>query len=297
MLNFKPISLESLDEIKEYLPCKSNRTCDSTVGTLFMWREFYKSEYTIYNETLFMKVKILDEKTSFTLPIGKRPLEEGLQTLVEYTDQMNIPLIFCAIPEEAVEPIKNFFQNNVEFQFDRDMSDYLYLSEDLSQLKGRRYSGQRNHMNKFRKMYPDYQYIRMNKDNIGRVMEFYDGFSKNMVKAMETAIEENKRTEEILPLIGDIGLFGGFIEVDGEIIALSVGEIINDTLYVHIEKALKEYPGSYQMIMNEFAKDSVNETVLYINREDDAGDLGLRTSKLSYHPHQLLDKYYIKVIK
>lgn len=297
MLNFKPISLESLEEIKEYLPYKNNRTCDSTIGTLFMWREFYKSEYTIYNETLFMKVRISNGKTAFILPTGKKPLEEGLQTLVEYTNQMNMPLIFCAIPEEALEPIKNFFQDKVEFQFDRDMSDYLYLSEDLSQLKGRRYSGQRNHMNKFKKIYPNYQYTRMNKDNIDRVIDFYDGFSNNMVKAMETAIEESKRTSEILPLIWDIGLFGGFVEIDGEIIAISVGEIINDTLYVHIEKALKEYPGSYQMIMNEFAKDSVNESVHYINREDDAGDLGLRTSKLSYHPHKLLDKYYIKVNK
>lgn len=297
MLNFKPISLDSLEEIKEYLPYKNNRTCDSTIGTLFMWREFYKSEYAIYNETLFMKVRISNGNTSFILPTGKRPLEEGLQTLVEYTNQMNMPLIFCAIPEEALEIIKNFFQNKVEFQFDRDMSDYLYLSEDLSQLKGRRYSGQRNHMNKFKKTYPNYQYTRMSKGNINRVIDFYDGFSSNMVKAMEMAIEENKRAGEILPLIGDIGLFGGFIEIEGEIIAISVGEIINDTLYVHIEKALKEYPGSYQMIMNEFAKDSINESVLYINREDDAGDLGLRTSKLSYHPHKLLDKYYIKVNK
>jgi hypothetical protein len=44
------------------------------------------------------------------------------------------------------------------------------------------------------------------------------------------------------------------------------------------------------MIMNEFSKESVNESVLYINREDYAGDLGLRTSKMSYYPHQLLNK-------
>lgn len=33
--------------------------------------------------------------------------------------------------------------------------DYIYAAEDLRDFAGRRYSGQRNHINKFRKLYPD----------------------------------------------------------------------------------------------------------------------------------------------
>lgn len=84
---------------------------------------------------------------------------------------------------------------------------------------------------------------------------------------------------------------GGFIEVDGAIVAMAVGEIFNDTLCVHIEKADREYAGSYPMIVKEFASHNVTEDIRYINREDDVGDEGLRTSKLSYHPIRLLDKY------
>ena len=38
-----------------------------------------------------------------------------------------------------------------------------------------------------------------------------------------------------------------------------------------------------------------NENLRYVNREDDSDDLGLRTSKMQYHPCFLVDKYLVKV--
>lgn len=295
MLNFKPISFDNINEIKDFLNYKSFRTCDYTVGALFMWREYYKSKYAIYKNHIYFQVDLTEGDSYYTLPISKDSINDALSILVDYTQNNNVPLKFCAIPEEGVSTLKDFFDGKLDIIGDRDVSDYLYLASDLSELKGRRFSGQRNHINKFHKLYPNYQYVKMNEDNKERVLEFYDNFLKNMTKTAATAIEEGMRTKEILESLDKLPLFGGFIEVEGNIVALSVGEIVNDTLYVHIEKALKDIHGSYQMIVNEFAKHSVSEGVIYINREDDAGDLGLRTSKLSYHPCQLLDKYKVKV--
>lgn len=297
MLNFKPITIDSINEIEEFLRFKSFRTCDYTVGALFMWREFYKSRYAIYEDHLFFQVDFKEGESFYTLPISKNSINDALSILVEYTNSNNRSLKFCAIPEEELPILEAYFDGKLDTVGDRDVSDYLYIASDLSELKGRRFSGQRNHINKFHKLYPNYQYIQINDENKERVLEFYDNFAKNMTKTAATAIEESIRTKEILELLEKLPLFGGFIEVDGNIIALSIGEVINDTLYVHIEKALKDFHGAYQMIVNEFAKHNVTEDIKYINREDDAGDLGLRTSKLSYHPCQLLNKYMVNVEK
>ncbi|MDO5462921.1 MAG: GNAT family N-acetyltransferase, partial [bacterium] len=49
----------------------------------------------------------------------------------------------------------------------------------------------------------------------------------------------------------------------------------------------------YPSIAQAFAKQIMPLGVKYINREDDAGDCGLRKSKLQYNPMQILDKYTI----
>jgi hypothetical protein len=83
--------------------------------------------------------------------------------------------------------------------------------------------------------------------------------------------------------------------VDGKIVGMSIGECLNDTLFIHIEKCLREYEGSYPMLVRSFAREYVTDNIKYINREEDDGDIGLRTSKQSYHPVALLKKYTVRI--
>jgi hypothetical protein len=85
----------------------------------------------------------------------------------------------------------------------------------------------------------------------------------------------------------------GYIDVGGTIVALAIGEVVSDTLYVHVEKARVDYAGAYQAIVSLFAKNALEEGTLYINREDDSGEERLRYSKMSYRPIRLIDKYWV----
>jgi hypothetical protein len=295
MLSFEPITAENIMNTAEYFKYKISRTSDYTVGAMYMWRDFYNTSFTVYDDMILYKVKFLN-RTSFTYPAGGGSLPRAMEALKEYCQSQQIPLWFCTVPEEALPSLVNDFKGTIPSTPSRDWADYLYLAQDLAEMAGRRYSGQRNHINKFKKLYPDYRYQRITPENHSRVIDFLIDYEKNHGKEASLAQEELSRTLELIPYLDQFKLPGGFIEVDGTIIAISVGEVVKDTLYCHIEKANREYPGSYQMIVKEFASD-MRQTygIEYINREEDVGDEGLRTSKLSYHPVQLLDKYCVLI--
>lgn len=60
-------------------------------------------------------------------------------------------------------------------------------------------------------------------------------------------------------------------------------ELCKDTFVVHIEKAFADVQGAYPMINQQFVEHECMDYT-YVNREDDAGEEGLRKAKLSYRP-------------
>lgn len=294
MLSFEPINKDSILKTAEFFKYKISRTSDYTIGSMYMWRDFYDTGFTIYDDMILYQVKFLN-RTSFTYPVGTGSVTKVIEALKEYCNYKNLPLWFCTVPEEVISILVDQFHGVIPGTPSRDWADYLYRAEDLSKMAGRKFSGQRNHINKFIKAYPDYSYQEITPDNLDRVMDFLYNFQKMYGKTSSLAQEEFRRALELMPFLDIFHLTGGFIEVNNQIIAMAVGEIVNDTLYVHIEKANRDYPGSYQMIVKEYTSHIISKDVLYVNREEDVGDEGLRTSKLSYHPVQLLDKYCVQI--
>ncbi len=135
--------------------------------------------------------------------------------------------------------------------------------------------------------------MEIDETNRNEVRDFFLDFSKKYAKDYGTFKEERSKILEVFDNFDTYGLLGGALKVENDIVGFSLGEIVGDTLFVHIEKADRNFTGSYQMLVNQFAKAYAGESVAYINREEDDGDEGLRTSKLSYHPVRLLEKYTV----
>lgn len=292
MINFKKLTMDDIEIIRPYFKYTRSNNCDNTIGGSVMWADFFNTRYAIIDRTLLFTVNFLEYGESFTVPIGES-VNHALCLICQHCSELNIPLQFVAATERDLACVEKKFE--VEKKILPEWSDYIYEAQDLINLSGRKYHGQKNHINYFKKAFPNYSYEEISEQNIKEVKDFVIEFSKTESKESIIFEEELKKVLEVLDNNDKYKFFGLLLRVDGEICAFSMGEKVNNTLFSHIEKADKTKRGAYPMIMNEFAK-RFGSDIKYINREENAGDKGLESSKLQYHPCTILNKHYIKVI-
>lgn len=293
MLDFHPLQLEDLPKLRQFFGYSGSRICDTTPGTVFIWRDLYKTEWAVYDGSLYFKVDYPGLGATFTLPLGGGRSEHYKQ-IAAYCCRRNMPIAFYPVPKDELERLQEYFPNSAAIA-ERNNFDYLYRAEDLKYFRGKKLSGQRNHVNKFLKTYGNWLFRPIERGDIPEVKAFLDRYASRWDKAAATFHEDIAKTHEVLDNYQAYDLLGGMLLVDGQIVGFSLGEIIGDTLFTHIEKADRDYEGCYQMLVAQYAQHFAHEGISFINREDDTGDPGLRTSKLSYHPVALLEKYTVTV--
>lgn len=296
---FQPLSASIVKTLLPFYHAQSSRLSDFTAGAAFMWRKYLKTAYCIHADMLICRIT-LKAGDFYTLPIGSGDVQTALTFLENYCREEHLPLQFAGIPQEAVPLLLDRYGTHAQAFAVRDAADYLYDFETFVQFPGRKLSGKRNHLRRFWAQTPTAVFRPLAETDIPQAVAFVRAFGQQRAQAetmtaMET--EEIVRCCELLENMQTLGIFAGALYQEDTIIAITAGEIVGDMLCVHIEKADTHYEGVYQAISNAFAAYMQRPTLAYINREDDAGDEGLRRSKLSYRPCALLEKYVITVTK
>lgn len=288
MLLFKKMELDDIETVRPFFKYAKNRLCDYSVGGTVMWRNTFNIHFTIYKDTLIMRQSYINDEIFFVPPIGENP-EEALEQVRIWCATKDIPVRLCVLSETDLAWLPN--PDLWKIRETEHWGDYLYPAEQLATLKGRSLAGQRNHINFFVKTWPDYRTEKIDEGNIGGVRNLLDKYRREISKDSQLFVDEILGDEEVIENFDSYGFLGLCLIADGKVVAYAMGEVVGDTLHVHIEKADRSYRGAYQMIVREFARTYAVDGVKYINREDDSGDDGLRQSKLSYHPSEILRKY------
>ena len=250
-------------------------------------------EYTVCEDMLIFRTT--EDGSSYSFPIGDASPEKALLALEAHCKENEEPLKLHCVYRENEAWLEEHMPGKFEIEFDRDSADYIYECEKLIGLKGKKFHGKKNHVNKFIKTY-DWAYEKITDDNIDDCLAMLYKWKEincepgNIEKHAEACVSENALREREF-----LGLKGGLIRADGEVVAFAVGEQINeDTLVVHIEKAFSEVPGAYAIINQQFLVHEA-DGLKYVNREDDVGEPGLRKAKLSYHPEFLVEKGFARL--
>jgi len=272
------------------------RTCDYTLGAVFQWRAYFHSTFAVVDGMLVMLATYPEEKvTCFVFPVGNGSLESALDTIEAHARETGMPLTYCAVPEEGLAVLTERYGDRAVVSTHRNWADYLYNTDDLIRFPGKRYHTQRNHLNRFLKDNPSARFVPITAETLPAALAFFDEYEQYAPIDKIIEAEEMLRARELLADALKLEQKAGYIDVGGTIVALAIGEVVKDTLYVHVEKARVDYAGSYQAIVSMFAQYAAKEDTLYINREDDSGEERLRYSKMSYRPIRLIDKYWVTV--
>ena len=287
-MSFKKVKLEDKSVIDSYLKKVKYRNCDLTFANIFLWSKYYETEFTIIDDMLVFKT---DKKNpTFFYPIGNKNCKDVLDKVMDYCNDKNIDFKLNIFDVSNFEEIEKMYPNKFNVSYDRDNFDYVYKSEDLINLSGKKYHGKKNHINKFKKN-DDWQYEAITKDNIEECyLMANEWYAQNYDIEDKSKIAEIKVTKKSLMLFDELGLEGGLIRLNKKIVAFTIGEAIcDDTFVVHIEKAFSDVQGAYPMINQQFILHSA-KNYTYINREEDMGIEGLRKAKLSYNPVMFVEK-------
>ena len=294
-LEFKEPCLADYDKITEFIApfAEESMSCEITPMTLLIWKNYYHQKIAFYDDMLF--VSLGKNSEIFLLPFAK-DMKKAVNILKELTKSQNRPLVFLGAEGVRLDTFNSIFSEEFSQNESREDFEYLYLTEKLKNLSGKKFHSKRNHISAFSKSY-NWSYESMTTDILPEVFEMADKWTEEMKKITDDtkSIEvENKALKEYLPFMKELNLRGGCIRVDGKIIAFTFGSPINNKVFdIHVEKALPEFRTAYTLINREFILNELLDFE-YVNREDDMGLEGLRKAKLSYHPDILLKKYVIK---
>lgn len=177
----------------------------------------------------------------------------------------------------------------------RDSHDYLYLREELATLPGSRFHKKKNRINYFASRH-DYSVALFSPEHRSGCLELLDTMNRNARTDSSSLRAEMEATAEALLNIELLELEGVVVTVNNRVVAFALGERLNrETAVCHFEKADPFTEGLYQLVNREFARLLFQEC-RYLNREQDLGEAGLRSAKLSYHPVELVKKYMIKAV-
>ncbi len=284
-MNFRPIEAKDKEIYEAHYRAASRMASDASFTTPFVWSKSFGTSIFYENDVLCLMGVNPKGTPYFMMPVGAGDKVSFLQKLAAYAKEAAIPFSIHWILEAELPLIGEAFGETYPIVSSRNSAEYIYHTESLLTLSGKKLHAKRNHVNGFKAAYT-YETASITEDNLAQAEAF--------VLARCNSEEEYVAMQKLFANYFFLGLSGMLLYADGTLAAVTAGEkITEDTALIHLEKADTSFKGAYPAVNQLFISQYFADTT-FINREEDMGIEGLRRAKLSYAPAFLLEKFTLK---
>lgn len=299
ILSFKCLTLEDKEIIEKYIDKSKLDSYEYLFSSLYMWRKLNNIKYAVLDDVLIIEKNEEGKGTFYAQFFGYKKdnltsiIDELIKRNLEFTDR---DYLFGDVGDEFVDDLKKYTDFSIDLVEDIDDSEYIYNTQDLIELKGKKYHSKKNHVNSFLKTY-SYDIKTINNENVkSNCMDLLHKWHEEVAVTVDK--EMLMEIDAIKDLFRELHFFdlnSIAIYVDGDLAGFAVGEKVNDRMaLIHVERGEIAYKGIYAFLNKQFLVESFQDTE-FVNRQEDTGNEGLRKAKKSYHPEKMIKKYLVKL--
>jgi len=148
---FRDLTLEDKPLFDQLFSLSPPVISEFTFTNLFIWRNCYQTKISLLQKFLCL-LSVRGEASFFFPPLGEGEVVECYQGLLHYLKGKKLNPKLARVPEAVVEKI-DWKPSGMKVELDRSQCDYVYLTQDLIELKGRKYHRKRNHIKQFQEKY------------------------------------------------------------------------------------------------------------------------------------------------
>jgi hypothetical protein len=289
---FTPLDISHRKDIESMLALVPPAVSEMNFAEIYAWHEIRDMKLTAHNGNIIISVNKAGNKFIYP-PFGINEPNKSLVAILEWMAKDDPEAHAYGFDRARADEAEA--TGRLTAEEDRDNADYIYSSEDLIKLAGRKFDGKRNHLKNFYRNF-EAEFSKITPDMIPDIKEFQEHWCRaRMCEDDLSLVNESKAVMEVLNNFAALPVFGAVLKIKGAIQAFTISSELNgETAVVLFEKARHEFRGIYQAINQQFCENMLSG-YKWINREQDAGDEGLRKAKLSYNPVKMEAKYVVRL--
>lgn len=229
----------------------------------------------------------------YGFPVGDGDVETALRAILDDAESRGrAPKIALATRTQAAT-LRRLFPGKFRFTCDRGDADYLYSTERLAGLTGRRMHRKRNAIKRFENERPGVRVAPLTVENLDAAALVAERWRANRPDADSPELAaETRALETAFRFFSELKLFGKLV-LDGDeplgfaLLSATSNLVCNE----HFEKATPDGAASYPLLCRAASQLALERGARWLNREEDLNSQGLRTAKSAWFPEILLAKF------